>query len=98
MVVHLQYILYYTVPILDFWGPYAKLCRRRGLGWKNGWNAFVHISLHLESRSRKALEKHYLFRGSGFFFFFCLMQETVQRSRYMIWLTFYVDYVRAHWI
>ncbi len=34
--------------------------------------AFVGVSLHLESRSRKALEKHYLFRGSynlSFFFF-----------------------------
>ncbi len=32
--------------------------------WKNGWNAFVCVSLRLESRSRKALKKQYLFRGS----------------------------------
>ncbi len=29
-----------------------------------GWNAFVRVSLRLESRSRKALEKQYLFHGS----------------------------------
>ncbi len=56
------------MPILDFWGPYAKLC--------------------LESHSWRALEKQYLFRGSGFvlfylLLFFCLMQETVRSSRYM---------------
>ncbi len=27
-------------------------------------NAFIRVSLHLESCSRKALEKQYLFRGS----------------------------------
>ncbi len=39
---------------------------------ENGWDAFVRVSLRLESRSRKALEKQYLFRGSyklSFFFF-----------------------------
>ncbi len=41
-------------------------------GGENGWDAFVRVSLRLESRSRKALEKQYLFRGSyklSFFFF-----------------------------
>ncbi len=50
------------VPILDLWGPYAKLCR--GGVCENGWDAFVRVSRCLESRSQKALEKQYLFRGS----------------------------------
>ncbi len=33
-----------------------------------------------------------------FFVFFCLMQETVRHSRYMIWRTFYVERVTAHHI
>ncbi len=44
-----------------------------GLGGENGWDVSVRVSLRLESRSRKALEKQYLFRGSyklSFFFFF----------------------------
>ncbi len=39
-------------------GPYAKLCRPGGLvsrGYE--WNAFVRISLRIESPSRKALKK-----------------------------------------
>ncbi len=71
----------YAVPIPDLWGPYAKLCCG-GAGrllWKNGWNAFVRVSLHLESRLRKALEKQYLFCGSVRF---------QRHSRYMIWLIF----------
>ncbi len=45
-----------------------------GFGWKNGWNAFVRVSLRLELRSRKAIAKQYLFRDSVrfqlvFFFF-----------------------------
>ncbi len=46
-------------PILDFWGPYAKLCvcvcgGGGGGGGSSGyeWNAFVCVSLRLESRSR----------------------------------------------
>ncbi len=37
-------------PILDFWGPYAKLCP--GGGGVYEWNTFVRVSLRLESRSR----------------------------------------------
>ncbi len=40
---------------------------------RNGWNVFVRVTLRLESRSRKALEKQYLFAVSFqlvFFFFF----------------------------
>ncbi len=76
-----------AVPILDIWGPYAKLCPGGGGG--DGWDAFVRVSLRLESHSRKALEKQYLFRGSyklSFFFFFKQEQETGRHSRYMIWL------------
>ncbi len=53
---------------------------------RNGWNAFVHVSLHLDSCSRKALEKQYLFvvRFQLVFFFFFLKQETVRHSRYKI--------------
>ncbi len=46
----------YPEPVLDFWG-FEWL-------WTNEGNAFVRVSLRLESRSRKALEKQYLFRGS----------------------------------
>ncbi len=54
------------------------------------WNTFVCVSLRLESLSWKALEKQCLFRGSlGFqLIFFCLEQETLRHSRYMIWLIF----------
>ncbi len=49
-----------------------------GLGMKKGLKASVRVSLHLESRSRKALAKQYLFCGSVcfqlFFTFFCLHQ------------------------
>ncbi len=56
-------------PILDFLGPDSKLCRLGGGGGGGGgggheWNTFVCVSLHLDSRSRKALEKQCLFRGS----------------------------------
>ncbi len=40
-----------AVPILDFWGLHNTVCG----GWKNEWNAFVRVSLLLESLSRKAL-------------------------------------------
>ncbi len=83
----------YAVPILDFWGHYAKLCRRLGRRrvLRNGWNVFVRVSLRLESHSRKALEKQYLFavRFQLVFFFslslsLSLKQETVRHSRYKI--------------
>ncbi len=53
------------VLILEFWGSYAKLCGRQvrvGVWWWGGWdermdvtNAFVRVSLRLESRSRNCL-------------------------------------------
>ncbi len=57
-----------------------------GGGLRNGWNAFVRVTLHLESRSRKALEKQYLFAVSFqlIFFFFFFKQETVQHPPYKI--------------
>ncbi len=49
-----------------------------GGGGVNGWNAFVRDSLHLELRSRKALEKQSLPQLIRFqlVFFFFLKQET----------------------
>ncbi len=78
-------------------GALRKTVLPVGVGWKNEWNVFVRVSLHFESRSRKALEKQYLFWyiRYSFFFFFCLMQETVRCSRYIIWLTFYIERVSA---
>ncbi len=55
----------------------------------NEWNAFVSVSLRLESRSRKVLENtvssvaHYAFN-----YFISLEQETLQHSRYIIWQIF----------
>ncbi len=55
---------------------------------KNEWTAYVRVSLRLESRSRKALEKQSLpllcTLSTRFFF----KQETVRHSCYMIWLIF----------
>ncbi len=58
---------------------------------RNGWNVFVRVTLRIESRSRKALEKQYLFAVSFqlvFYFFlfyiFFFKQETVWHSRYKI--------------
>ncbi len=66
-------------PILDLWGPCAKLCQPGGFQWlwTNEWNAVVRVSLRLESRSRKALEKQRLFCGSLCFqlVFFSLLSK-----------------------
>ncbi len=78
----------HVVPILDFWGPYAKTVSPAGGEVGVGMKEWM-------KRMCLAFEKH-LFRGSVLFFFFCLMQETVLRSRYMIWLSFYLERVRAH--
>ncbi len=46
---------------------------RKTVSGGDGWDVFVRVSLRLESRSQKALEKQYLFRGSyklSFFVFF----------------------------
>ncbi len=58
---------WHTIPVL------VKLTQRPSLLDENGWDAFVCVSLRLESRSRKVLEEQYLFHGSyklSFFFFF----------------------------
>ncbi len=71
-----------TVPILDFWGPYANLCHRGG------------------GRSRKALEKQYLFRGSVrfklFFFFFLSRARDCTTFTLHDLTDFYVERVTAH--
>ncbi len=47
--------------ILDLWGPCAKLCQPGGGGggfqwlWTNEWNAFVRVSLRLESSTRETV-------------------------------------------
>ncbi len=73
------------VPILDFWGPYGGV-----LGWKNDQ---THLSVfHSVSIAESARETYFPQLSTLFFY---LMQETVRRSRY-VWLTFYVEKVRAH--
>ncbi len=88
-------------PIENIWHIIKRKIRQRWprtlqqLTDENGWDTFVRVSLCLESRSRKTLEKQYLFRGSyklsffSFFFGECRPeQETGRHSRYMIWLIF----------
>ncbi len=40
---------WHTEPILDFWGPYAKLCRPGGIR-TNEWNSFVRVSLYAHGK------------------------------------------------
>ncbi len=75
------------VPILDFWGPYAKLCRRWGEGGggyeimdETHSSVFHSVSNRVEKRSRNISSAA---RYTHAFFFF-LMQETVRCSLYMI--------------
>ncbi len=68
----------------------------RGSVLRNGWNAFVRVSLRLESRSWKPLEKQYLFavRFQLIFYFFSQTRDcttfTLQDS--------YIESVTAHCI
>ncbi len=71
----------HVVPILDFWGPYAKTVSPAG-GEVGGWDERMDEA-HVSRVHETSLP------WLGTLFFFCLMQETVLRSRYMIWLTFY---------
>ncbi len=48
----------------NIWSSSAFIFKEERLMDENGWDAFVRVSLRLESRSRKVLEKQYLFRGS----------------------------------
>ncbi len=52
------------------------------------WNAFVHVSLHLKSRSPKALEKQCLFRDSLCFQLIFLVSSKRLYNIHMIWLIF----------
>ncbi len=83
-------ILLKSVPILDFWGPYAKLCR-------GGGETFVRVSLRVESRSRKALEKQSLPRLVRFHLVF-FFSQTRDCTTFMLHdLTdYYVERVTAH--
>ncbi len=73
-----------SVPILDFWEPYAKLCRRRGGGGGGGggcdermecewWNVFVRFTPSRIALTESAWEAVSLPRlgalSTGFFFF-----------------------------
>ncbi len=60
-------------------GPYAKLFPVL-LGWKNEWNVFVRVSLHFESRSRKALNS-------------CLFFLSHARDRTMFTLHYLTDFL-----
>ncbi len=67
--------------------------RKTGGLMKEWMNAFVHVSLGLETRSQKALEKQYLFRGSARFqlvLSFCLKQKTEHE-----FTDFYIERVTA---
>ncbi len=64
---------------------------------RNGWNAFVRVTLCLESRSRKALEKQSLFAVCFqlvfFFFFFFFQTRDCTTSTLQ---DFYIESVTAH--
>ncbi len=89
--VHIQYS--YRNPYCISTLVYIKLC---GFRKQKYTNIYIYIYIHIQSilnRLQKVLEKQYLFRGSVRFQFvfvfvksFC--QETVQDSRYTIWVIF----------
>ncbi len=59
----------HSVPILDFWGPYAKTVSPAGGVGRKEWMKRI-CPCFTQSRPQKALEKRYLFRGSGFLFIY----------------------------
>ncbi len=62
-------------------------------GWKNGWNTFVRVSLRLESRSRKALEKQSLPRLVRFqlvFFFVCFFSNKRLYDIHVTWFDWFL--------
>ncbi len=75
-------------------GPCAKLCQPGGFQWlwTNEWNAVVRVSLRLESRSRKALEKQCLFCGSLCFqlVFFSLLSKRLYNI-HVTWFDWYLS-------
>ncbi len=81
-------VRFFTVPILDFWGPYAKLC----------WNAFVRVSLRLESRSQKAsLPLLGMLSTRCFFVFFSQTRDCTTFTLHDL-TDFYIERVTAHHI
>ncbi len=69
----------WAVPILDFWGPYAKLCRRPGGG---GWMKRIcpcstPSRIALAEGARETVSLRGRLSARFFFFFFFLKQETV---------------------
>ncbi len=91
----------YSADPSRLWGLRKTFCVAGGgwrleggcLEWKNGWNGFCPrfspCRIVLTEHAREIVS----FAVRSFF-----MQETVRCSRYMIWLTFYVERVTAHHI
>ncbi len=81
----------YTVPILDFWGPYTEWGGGRGVGMC-GWDermdathsSVVHFVSNHTRRKRSSLSQLHMLSTRVIFF----KQDTVWYSRYMIWMIF----------
>ncbi len=78
-----------AVPVLDFWGPYAKLCRWGGV--VEEWMKRIcpcltpsRIALAEGARETVSLRGTLSTLFFFFFFFFFFKQETVRHSRYKI--------------
>ncbi len=57
----------------------------------------THLSVFHSVSNRSCRKRLRNFSSAAWYtHFFCLMQESVRRSRYMIWPTFYVERVRVH--
>ncbi len=70
--------------------PLGALRKTVSGGGENGWDAFVRVSLRLESRSRKALEKQYLFRDSYKLSFFFLSKSKRLDDIHVTWFGWFV--------
>ncbi len=75
-------------PILEFWNPNAKLCQPGGGGGGGGlsscyeWMKRICPCFHSNIWERVSLPQ------LAITCFFCLEQDTLWHSRYMIWLIF----------
>ncbi len=92
------------MPILDFWGPYAKLCRRRGVCVCVCEKEWMKIIFPCFTPSRIALTesaRETVFRGSVrfqlVFFFFSQTRDCTTFTLHDL-TDFYVERVTAHHI
>ncbi len=89
--IYIYISLYISVLILDFWGPYAELCRGHGGCWDERMNE-THLSVFhsISNRAHGKRSRNNISSVTRYTFnsFFSLEQETVRHSRYMIWLIF----------